>query len=152
VLVDLLLAIGHHLLAFALAAALAAELILLRPGLAGRELRVVARVDQIFGALALAIVIVGVTRVFFGLKGWQFYVASWAFWAKMIAFAAVGLLSIRPTMRIIAWRSAANNATGLYVVPDSEIAAVRRLVHWEAAVFLLIPAFAAMMARGIAGA
>lgn len=147
--VDLLLAIVHHLLVFALAGVLAAELALVRPGLAGRELRLVARIDQIFGALAMAIVIVGVGRVFLGLKGWQFYAYNWAFWVKMAAFAVVGLLSIRPTMRIIAWRGAARNATGLYVVPDAEIAGVRRLIRWEAAVFLLIPVFAAIMARGI---
>ena len=147
--VDLLLAIVHHLLVFALAGTLAAELALVRPGLAGRELRLVARIDQIFGALALAIVIVGVGRVFLGLKGWQFYIYNWAFWAKIAAFLVVGLLSIRPTLRIIAWRGAARNATGLYVVPDSEIAGVRRLIHWEAAVFLLIPVFAAIMARSV---
>lgn len=148
-LIDLLLAVLHHVLAFGLAGVLAAELVLLRPGLAGRELRLMARIDQIFGALALAIVVIGIGRIFLGLKGWEFYVYNWAFWAKMAAFLLVGLLSIRPTMRIIAWRAAAGNATGLYVVPDAEIASVRRLVHWEAAIFVLIPIFAAVMARGV---
>lgn len=146
--VDLVLAIIHHLLVFSIAGVLAAEFALVRPGLAGRELRLVARIDQAFGALALGAVVIGVLRVLFGLKGWEFYAYNWAFWAKMAAFVAVGLLSIRPTIRIIAWRNAARNATGLYVVPDAEINAMRQLIRWEVGVFLLIPLFAAIMARG----
>lgn len=149
-LVDLVLAIAHHLFVFSLAGVLAAEFALVRPGLAGRELRLVARIDQLFGVLALGIVIIGVLRIFFGLKGWEFYIYNWAFWAKMAAFLAVGLLSIKPTVRIIAWRSAATRSTGLYVAPDREISEVRRLIRWEVGVFLLIPVFAATMARGIA--
>lgn len=147
--VDLTLAIAHHLLIFILAAALAAEFVLVRPGLAGRDLKLVAHIDQAFGAAALAIILAGALRVFFGLKGWQFYAYNWAFWLKLAAFLAVGLLSIRPTLRILAWRRQAERATGLYVVPDNEIAAMRRLIRWEALVFLLIPAFAAAMARGV---
>ena len=55
----------------------------------------------------MLIIVVGIGRVFFGLKGWEYYIYYWAFWAKMAAFVAVGLLSIRPTMRFIAWRKAA---------------------------------------------
>lgn len=147
--VDLILAIAHHLLVFSLAGVLAAEFALVRPGLAGRELRLVAQIDAAFGTLALAVIVVGVLRVFFGLKGWEYYVYNWAFWAKMAAFVAVGLLSIRPTIRIIAWRSASRHSTGLYVAPDAEIAGIRRLIRWEAGIFLLIPLFAAIMARGV---
>ena len=147
--VDLILAIAHHLLIFILAAALAAEFVLVRPGLAGRDLRVLAHIDQAFGGTALAIIIVGVLRVFLGLKGWEFYIYNVSFWLKMTAFLAVGLLSIQPTMRILAWRRAAERTTGFYVVPDNEIAATRRMIRREALVFLLIPLFAAMMARGV---
>lgn len=147
--VDLVLAIFHHLLVFTLAATLAAEFILVRPGLAGRELRLLAHIDQAFGGVSLAVIVVGVLRVFFGLKGWEFHVYNLSFWLKMTAFLTVGLLSIRPTLRILAWRRQADRATGLYVVPDNEIALARRLIRWEAMVFLLIPIFAAIMARGV---
>lgn len=146
---DLILAILHHILVFVLAASLAAEFVLVRPGLAGRELKLVAHVDQALGGVALAVIVVGVLRVFFGLKGWEFYVYNWSFWLKMAAFAAVGLLSIQPTMRILAWRRQSERATGLFVVPDNEIASARRMIRWEVFVFLLIPVFAAMMARGV---
>jgi putative membrane protein len=146
---DLLLAILHHILVFALAAALAVEFALVRPGLAGRDLRVLAHVDQAYGGLAAAVIAVGVLRVIYGLKGWEFYVYNTSFWAKMAAFAAVGLLSIPPTIRIAAWRRGMQRATGLFVPPDSEIASVRRYIRWQLAIFLLIPVFAAMMARGV---
>ena len=147
--VDLILAILHHLLVFLLAAVIAAEFVLIRPGLSGRDLTRVGVMDGIFGGLAMAIVVVGVCRVIFGLKGWEFYVHNHSFWAKMIAFVLVGILSIKPTMAILRWRKAARAAPEAYVVPEGEIASVRKFVHAEAMVFLLIPVFAAMMARGV---
>jgi putative membrane protein len=86
--------------------------------------------------------------VLFGLKGWEFYVYNWAFWAKMAAFAAVGLLSIQPTLRFISWNKALS-LDGAFRVPGAEIAAVRRFMRTEVVVFFLIPVFAAIMARGI---
>ena len=64
----------------------------------------------------------------------------------MVAFVVVALLSIRPTMRIIAWRKSAGE-TG--AVPDGEILAVRSWLKGEIAFLALILVFAAMMARGI---
>ena len=103
---DLILAIPHHLLIFALAGIIAAELVLVRPGLKTETLGMLARIDGAYGMIAMLIIVVGICRVFFGLKGWEYYIYNWAFWAKMAAFAGVGLLSIRPTMRFIAWRKA----------------------------------------------
>lgn len=147
--IDLILAIAHHLLIFILAAALAAEFVLVRPGLSGRDIKLVGHIDQAYGGLAGAVIVVGVLRVIFGLKGWEFYVYNWVFWAKMAAFAATGIISLLPTARILGWKKAAAASPGIYVVPDTEIAAVRRYVRLGVAVFLLIPLFAAMMARGI---
>ena len=96
----------------------------------------------------MLIILVGIGRVFFGLKGWEYYIYYWAFWAKMAAFAVVGLLSIRPTIRFIAWRKAAAGDPA-FAVPDTEIRSVRSYLHAEATVFILIPIFAAIMARGI---
>ncbi|TIL74004.1 MAG: DUF2214 family protein, partial [Mesorhizobium sp.] len=51
----------------------------------------------------MLIIVVGIGRVIYGLKGWEFYVYNWVFWAKMAAFVAVGLLSIIPTVRFASW-------------------------------------------------
>lgn len=142
---DLVLAIAHHLLAFALAGVIAAELVLIRPGLSGRALAMLARIDAAYGGLAMLLILIGASRVYFGLKSWEFYVYNPTFWAKMAAFAVVGLLSIVPTIRILRWRAASVES---YVVPDTEVLRVRTFLKMEAAVFALIPVFAAAMARG----
>ncbi|MBE1206323.1 DUF2214 family protein [Aminobacter carboxidus] len=143
---DLILTVIHHLLAFALAGVIAAEVILVRPGLERRNLALLGRIDATYGGLAALLLIIGASRVYFGLKGWEFYVYNPTFWAKMVAFAAVGLLSIAPTIRIARWRSAGGGDA--YVVPDAEIARVRGFLKAEIAVFALIPLFAAALARG----
>ena len=145
---DLLMAIAHHLLIFALVAVIAAEAVLMRPGLSGNALARLGRFDGIYGAVAVLILIVGFLRVFYGEKGSDYYFSNWAFHAKLTAFVVVGLLSILPTVRILRWRKAAAANPG-YVVPDAEISGARGFLMAEMAVFVLIPIFAAMMARGI---
>jgi putative membrane protein len=65
----------------------------------------------------------------------------------MVAFAIVGLLSVYPTIRFIAWRQAAK-ADPTALPGAAEIARVRKIIWAELAVFALIPCFAAAMARG----
>lgn len=142
--IDLLLAILHHLLVFALVGLLAVELALLRPGLGGTGLVLLGRIDAAYGGIALAVIVAGVARVLFGLKGWEYYVFNHAFWGKMAAFLVIGLLSIRPTMRILSWRRGGGDA-----VPERDILAVRSWVRGEMFLVALVLVFAAAMARGI---
>jgi len=144
---DLVLAILHHLLVFSLAGIIAAEFVLLRNELSPSTLRRLARIDRHYGIVAMLVVAVGASRVYWGLKGWEFYVYNWVFWAKMAAFAGVGLLSIVPTVRFLSWHRQAS-ADPHWQVPQAEYASVRAYVRWEAIVFLLILVFAAAMARG----
>ncbi|RUU06339.1 DUF2214 family protein [Mesorhizobium sp. USDA-HM6] len=144
---DLLLAIAHHLLVFSLAGIIGAEFVLVRGDLGAATLKRLAGIDRHYGIIAALIVIVGIGRVFFGLKGWEFYVYNWVFWAKMAAFIVVGLLSIVPTMRFVSWsRQASGNPS--FSVPAAELASVKNYVRAEGFIFLLIPVFAAAMARG----
>jgi len=146
---DIILASLHHLLILMYAGVFIAEAFLVRPGLAGPNLRLLARLDSMYGGIAGAVILVGIARVFLGLKGWEYYVYYWVFWAKMAAFAVMGLLSILPTMRFIRWRKA-SEADPAYIVPNPEIAAARTFIRVEALAFALVPIFAAMMARGVA--
>jgi len=141
---DLTLAIAHHVLIFALAGVLAFEIGAIRPGMSGADIRRVARVDLWYGILAALIVIVGFTRAVYAAKGWAYYSVNAFFWAKIGTFALVGLLSIVPTAALIRWRGAA--AKDPAFVPA--VGTVRRFLWVEVAVFALIPAFAAAMARG----
>lgn len=144
---DLVLAIIHHLLVFSLAGIIGAEFVLIRSDLPAATLRRLVGIDRHYGIIAMLIIIAGVSRVIYGLKGWEFYVYNFLFWAKMAAFAIVGLLSIIPTVRFISWnRQAVANPS--FAVPVAELASVKTYVRAEAFVFLLIPVFAAAMARG----
>ena len=144
---DLLLAIAHHLLVFSLAAILAIELATVRPGLTGAGLRRLGIVDLHYGLIATLILVVGFARVYMGVKGPEAYLGNWTFWAKVGAFALVGLLSAPPTIRILQWRKRARAEPG-FALGAAEIKAVRPFLVAELAVFALIPIFAAMMARG----
>ena len=143
---DFLLASAHHVLVFALMAALAAELVLVRPGMAAEAINRIARIDGAYGGLSLAVILVGVARVVWGIKGYEAYIGNVWFWHKMAVFLIVGLLSILPTIRFMRWRKAAAADAG-YRAPDDEVKAARRIMHAEAGLFLLIPVFAAAMAR-----
>ncbi|KQZ97835.1 hypothetical protein ASD64_16685 [Mesorhizobium sp. Root157] len=144
---ELILAILHHLLVFSLAGIIAAEFVLVRNTMDASTIRRLARIDRHYGMIAMLVILAGAARVVYGLKGWEFYVYNWVFWAKMVAFAIVGILSIKPTRRFIAW-SRQTAADAAFNVPAGELAAVRKTILAQAIVFLLIPIFAAAMARG----
>ena len=144
---DLILAIAHHLLVFGLAAVLAAELAMVRTGLSGSGLKRLGIVDLHYGLIAGLVLVVGFARVYMGAKGPEAYLPNPWFWAKIAAFAVVGLLSAPPTLRILKWRKAAR-ANPSFRPGEPEVRWVRRWLMAEAAVFVLIPGFAAVMARG----
>jgi putative membrane protein len=139
---DLALAIGHHLLIFALFGVLFAELITVRRGVDAAAIVRIAAVDLWYGVLAGLILVVGFSRAVFAAKGWLYYEHNGFFWAKIATFALIGVLSVPPTIRFIGWRRAAVAPT------DDAVAAVRRYLYAEVVLFALLPAFAAAMARG----
>lgn len=141
---DLGLAIGHHLLVFGLVAILMAESVLLRaPAIdVGR----LARLDGGYGATAGLILIVGACRVFLGGKGWAFYEANPFFWAKIATFLLIGLVSIVPTMRFLTWRKAARSDPG-FQPEAADRRKVRLALGLQALLLVALLACAAAMAR-----
>lgn len=139
---DLTLAIAHHLLVFALAGILFAELMMVRKGMDLATVGRVGRIDLAYGAIAGLVIVVGFARAFMAAKGWAYYSHNGFFWAKVGVFLVVGLLSVPPTIAFIKWRRAGVTPT------DDQVTGVRRFIHYEAALFALLPAFAAAMARG----
>ncbi|MGA3302021.1 MAG: DUF2214 family protein [Methylovirgula sp.] len=144
---DFVLASVHYLTIFALVAILAIELALVRPGMDAATVKRLARIDLGFGLAAVAVILAGLARVFFGLKGPAYYLGNWIFWTKMGVFALIGLLSIQPTLRFLAWRRLVD-ADPNAVPPLSDIVRVKRVIHLEAGLILLPPILAAAMARG----
>jgi len=144
---DWALASLHHLAIFTLAATLAGELAILTTNIDAKAIGRLARIDMLFGVSATAVVIVGIARVVWGAKGYQYYLANHIFWTKMVLFLIVGLLSIGPTLRYLAWARQLRGDTAFR--PEfAEVARLRTFLWAEAAFFLAIPVAAAAMARG----
>ncbi|MFT3729675.1 MAG: DUF2214 family protein [Terricaulis sp.] len=144
---DIVLAIAHHILVFAIMGILAFELGAVRVGMTQKEIARVARVDLHYGALAALIVIVGFVRANFAAKGWDYYAHNGFFWSKIGTFALVGVISILPTIAFIRWRRAAKSDAA-FAPSEADVRNVKRFLWLEAVLFLLIPVFAALMARG----
>lgn len=144
---DLILAILHHLIVFGIVAVLAAELALMRPGMSPHTVRLLGRFDAFYGALALAILAVGFARVWHGAKGADFYLHNPVFWIKVGAFAAMGLLSVKPTLRILEWQRRLK-AEPAFVPEAAAVVPLRRAMLAAIHVFVIIPIAAAAMARG----
>lgn len=144
---DLILASLHHVIAFSMAAVLAFEVAVIRSGIDARDIRRAAITDRHYGAMAVLLLLVGFGRALWAAKGWDYYAANAMFWAKIATFALIALLSAKPTIAIIGWQRAARQDAG-FRPADADIQAVRRLLYAQAALFVLLPVFAAAMARG----
>jgi putative membrane protein len=139
---DLVLAILHHLIVFALVAIIVVEFVNVRSGVDAAAVRRVAAIDAWYGILAGLIVFLGFGRAIFAAKGWYYYSHNLFFWAKIGTFVAIGLLSIPPTLSYLKWRKAGATPT------DKAVANVRRYLWIEVVLFAPLLAFAAAMARG----
>jgi putative membrane protein len=139
---DLVLAILHHVFVFALFGVLFSEFVIVRRGMAAAAAARVATIDAWYGILAGLILVVGFARAIFAAKGWLYYEHNAFFWAKIGTFLAIGLLSVPPTLAFLKWRRAG-------AAPTVEaVAEARRYLWLQVALFPLLPAFAAAMARG----
>lgn len=142
--IDLLLALLHHVAVFGLVAVLAMEAMALRsPVIDAARL---AKLDASFGGVAGLALLIGVLRAVWGGKGWAFYEANPFFWAKIGLFAAIGLLSIAPTLSIIRWRRA-SAADPTFAPPTDELKRARTWIGLEALLLVPLLACAAAMAR-----
>ena len=143
---DLILAILHHIAVFGLVAHIMAEAVLLRPGIGAAEIVRLARLDRAYGGIAGLVIVIGILRVIFGLKGYEYYLWNPWFWAKMASFAAIAILSIAPTRRFLAWLREAQSDQAFVPAVD-EVKSVQRLLRAESAFVVLVVGFAATMAR-----
>jgi putative membrane protein len=141
---DLGLAITHHVLVFGLAVMLAMELAYLRTDPV--PVTRLSKLDAGYGGIAAAVGIVGVARVIWGAKGWIAYQDNPWFWAKVATFAVIGLLSILPTIRFIRW-SRALKADPTFRPLAKDVAGAATWVRLEVLLLFPLVGFAAAMAR-----
>lgn len=140
----------HFVAAFILVGALSAEAFVLRLPVDARVARQLARIDAFYGASAALLLLAGGARVVWGEKGWDYYLGQPFFWAKLATFAAIGLISIAPTLVFLRWNKAAA-ADPAFIPVEAEVKRARRWVMIEVHALALVILFAALMARGIGG-
>ncbi|AJW44767.1 DUF2214 family protein [Ralstonia mannitolilytica] len=145
---DALLAYLHYISIFTLIVFITAEAVVLRPGMTPEIRNRLARYDAVYGAAAVAVLVTGLLRVFYGAKGYAFYVHNPVFHIKVGLFILVGLLSIMPTVTILRWKKQAKTLPDFVPTP-AEIAKTRRWVMIESHLIVFIPLAAVLMARGI---
>ncbi len=144
---EALLAYAHLLAILTLVVFVASEAALCRPEwMNAAVVERLVTVDRIYGIAAGAVFVTGLARIFLGVKGAAWYGHNWLLWVKLGLFLAVGLLSIRPTIRFLRWRKALRADGSL---PDAiEVRAVRKMVMTQAHLIPLIPLAAVFLARG----
>jgi putative membrane protein len=138
----------HHLAAFTVVGALAAEVVLFKPPLTVVQARRVQRADQIFGAAATVLLIVGLLRVFYFEKGAGYYFSNAFFLTKFTLFIVAALISIYPTVLFISWNKALKQGEVPTVTPEA-VTRTRMCMMLELTAILGILLCAPFMARGL---
>lgn len=145
---EALLAYAHILAFLTMVVFLASEAALCRmEWLNEAVVRRLGRLDLIYGVSAAAVLLTGLARIYFGVKGSGWYWSHPLLHLKLTLFVVISGLSIQPTRSFIRWRRTLDAGGGL---PSPEaVRRTRRLVMWQAHLLPLIPLAAVFLARGL---
>ena len=144
---EALLAYAHLLAILTLVVFISSEAALCRPEwMNAKVVERLGRVDMIYGMAAGAVLLTGIARTYWGMKGMGWYWTHPLLHLKLALFVAVGLTSIKPTLMFSRWRKALR-ATGA-LPPESQVRAARKWVMAQAHLIALIPLAAVFLARG----
>lgn len=146
-LLDAVLATAHHLVAIALACLLVAEIVIVRVHLTPPVLRGLSQIDGWLGILVMAIGLVGVARVLWGVVPGDYYLYNWLFWTKMAFLSILSFWLFVPGIPIQRWEKHLREVPD-YEPPAREVVYVRRMLWVELALLVPVPVAAALMARG----
>lgn len=141
---EILLRYIHFICILTIAGTLIAENVLIKKTMFRNDINKLARIDSIYGLSALALVIAGLT-LWLGSYGKPavFYSHNPVFHAKLGLFAAVGIISIYPTVFFIKQRK--GDPSDTVMLPPTII----RLLRLELILLAIIPLLAGLMAKGI---
>jgi len=146
-LVPALIAFGHFVAFFALAAALVLELTLIGESLSVETAKRIQRADRVVGIAAILVLVFGFLRVIYFEKGSEYYFANTFFQIKLGLFFVAALISLIPTLQFVRWNPELKQG----IAPDLTSAAVERLkriIHWELVLIGAIMLCASLMAKG----
>ena len=142
-----LVASGHFLAFFALAAALVLQLALVTESMSAEVAKRIQRADRVAGLSAVLVLVFGLLRVFYFEKGSDYYFSNLFFQVKIGLFIVTALISLYPTIQYARW----NQDIGQGIAPGLTASAVQRLktfIHWELVLIGGIVICASLMAKG----
>lgn len=147
-LLESLLAYAHFVAILTLVVFITSEAALCRPEwLNAAVVRRLARLDMVYMFAAMAVLLTGLARTYWGVKGMGWYWHQPLLHIKLTLFLVIGLISIKPTLTFMRWRKQVD-ADGT-LPGEAEVRGVRRLIMVQAHLLVLIPLAAAMLARGV---
>ena len=100
------------------------------------------RLNAFYWGSAVVVLLSGLARAAFGVKGWAFYAGQPIFWFKLVAFIVVTGMSLRVNRAYRVWAVNAKTCP-----PDVD--ALRRWMMIQAHLIMLFPILGLMMAYGI---
>ncbi len=141
----------HYLAVIFMAGFAVTELYLLKLLPSAETLKVVSRVDLLYGIAAAAVLLTGFARMPLphGGKGMAYYFHTGAFHGALTLFVIAAIVSLVPTFRYIKWKKA--SAAG--VLPSAQAwAGTAKLIHVQLGAIALIALLMPMMAKGVTAA
>jgi len=144
---EALLAYAHLLAILTLVVFISSEAALCRAEwMNARVVERLARVDRIYGIASAVVLLTGLARTWWGIKGGAWYWHNGLLHLKLAMFVAVALMSIKPTLMFRAWRR--QLASGGALPGDDQVKTASKWVVWQANLIALIPLAAVFLARG----
>lgn len=105
-----------------------------------------AKIDLVYGIAAIAVLVTGIARTVWGVKGTSWYWTNPLLHVKLTLFIVIGVISIFPTLTYMRWRKTLR-VTGT-LPAEADIRKTRKLVMVQAHLIAVIPLVAVFLARG----
>jgi len=134
----------HFIAVFAIVGAIIAEQFLISKKMSRNEIKLIAKLDTIYGIGAILVLIAGLILWFYVGKPAQFYSRNWLFHTKLTLFIVLGLASIYPTIFFTKNRKGSDLDTEIEV-PSIIIV----LLRIELLIVIIMPMLATYMSLGI---
>jgi putative membrane protein len=144
---EALLAYAHLLAILTLVVFISSEAALCRPEwMNAQVVERLGKVDMIYGIASGAVLLTGIARTWWGIKGTPWYWGNGLLHLKLALFIAVGMMSIKPTLMFRQWAKQLKADGGL--PSEAAVRTARKWVMIQAHLIAVIPLAAVFLARG----
>jgi putative membrane protein len=144
---EAVLAYAHLLAILTLVVFITSEAALCRPEWLNQAVvQRLGKLDMVYGIAAGVVLLTGIARTWWGIKGTAWYWGNGLLHLKLALFVLIGVLSIKPTLMFRRWNQRLK-ANGSLPAAD-EVRTARKWVMVQAHLIAVIPLAAVFLARG----